>query len=269
MKRLSVSGYAVRCHETGPRLGGASKSRPRGQNQGSSKARYRADARVRRSPRYATRMSGFARATIIPACRNPCAYRSRRRAEVLHGGGRTVAVRSTRCGQLAGVQTLPPGARLDGLAGSISFVPIEDEVERTVRKRELEAVGANYLDPKMRQRSFGNWRVHGQAPRDGASAIRLAKFPRESRHRSLGRAHTRRLPGAPSLVVCNPTAARVRVASRNAVKVPSDERRARSTAAASDRQSESGLPSGSRIVCSNRRSPTIKFFRVVSFRYSR
>jgi len=65
-------------------------------------------------------------------------------------------------------------------AGIHLLVPIEDEVERTVRKRELEAVGANYLDPKMRQRSFGNWRVHGpRLRRDGASAIRLAKFREE------------------------------------------------------------------------------------------
>jgi len=111
-------------------------------------------------------------------------------------------------------------------AGIHLLVPIEDEVERAIPEWEVEAVSANHLDPQMRQRTFGNRRIHGpRLGRDGTSAVSLAKFREEFPAAS---PEVERIPGAckellrPPFVI--PRQARSDLFRRNAVKIPSHER---------------------------------------------
>lgn len=112
------------------------------------------------------------------------------------------------------------------LVGIHLLVPIEDEIERIILKREAEAVGANHLDPQIRQRSFGNRRVHGPRLRgDRTSAVRVAKFCQQF---AATRSHVERIRGAcqellrPSFVI--PRQPGSDSFRRNALKIPSDER---------------------------------------------
>src|SRR5207245_4334108 len=125
----------------------------------------------------ATRMSRVsARATIIPARRSPRAYRSWSGPEsCIRGKNGRSSFHSLRPILLRVDRSSRCEDSMD-LVGIHLLVPIEDEIERIILKREAEAVGANHLDPQIRQRWFGNRRVDGpRLRRDRTSTVRVAR----------------------------------------------------------------------------------------------